>query len=158
MSKRDLVALLWRQHWHTKAFHASTNATACMRALRKSAIIILRRAPEFVLTTSCQPPNEHYIYIHVCVCVCVCVCACVCVRMNMYVCMYVHTYYVLIKRPMPYIASSPLCLLRVFSSCLNFASWERTCYITSSQLCLLRVFTSYLNFGSWERPPKGGPL
>ena len=30
--------------------------------------------------------------------------------------------------------------------------------ITSVPLCLLRVFTSYLNFGSWERPPKGGPL
>ena len=27
----------------------------------------------------------------------------------MYVCMYIHTYYVLIKPPMPYITSSPLC-------------------------------------------------
>ena len=34
----------------------------------------------------------------------------------MYVCMYVHTCYVLIKPPMPYITSSPLCLLRVFAS------------------------------------------
>ena len=45
----------------------------------------------------------------------------------MYVCMYtyVHKYYVLINPPIPYITSSPLCLLRVFTSCLNFASWER---------------------------------
>ena len=37
---------------------------------------------------------------------------------GMYVCMY-HTYYVLINPPMPYITSSPLCLLRVFTSCLK---------------------------------------
>ena len=40
---------------------------------------------------------------------------------SMYVCkyvsyVYIHTYYVLIKPPMPYIASSPLCLLRGFAS------------------------------------------
>ncbi len=40
-----------------------------------------------------------------------------------YVC--IHTYYVLINPPIPYIASSPLCLLRVFTSCLNFAACER---------------------------------
>ncbi len=33
-----------------------------------------------------------------------------------YVYTYVHTYCVLIKPPMPYITSSPLCLLRVFTS------------------------------------------
>ena len=49
----------------------------------------------------------------------------VCVFVCMYVCMYVcitHTCYVLNKPPMPYIASSPLCLLRGFASCLNFGS------------------------------------
>ena len=30
--------------------------------------------------------------------------------------MYIHTYYVLIEPPIPYIASSPLCLLRGFAS------------------------------------------
>ena len=45
---------------------------------------------------------------------CVCVCVCVCVRELSL--MYVHTCYVLIKPPMPYITSSPLCLLRVFAS------------------------------------------
>ena len=59
--------------------------------------------------------------VYVCMCVCVYVCMCVCV----YVCMCVHTYYVLINPPMPYITSLPLCLLRVFTSCLNFASRER---------------------------------
>jgi hypothetical protein len=38
------------------------------------------------------------------------------------ICMYVHTCYVLIKPPIPYIASSLLCLLRVFTSYLNFGS------------------------------------
>jgi hypothetical protein len=33
-----------------------------------------------------------------------------------YIHTYVHTYCVLIKPPMPYITSSPLCLLRVFTS------------------------------------------
>ena len=33
-----------------------------------------------------------------------------------HICMYVHTCYVLIKPPMPYITSSPLCLLRAFTS------------------------------------------
>ena len=42
-----------------------------------------------------------------------CVCVCVCV---LYVCMYVYTCCVLIKPPIPYITSSPLCLLRVFAS------------------------------------------
>ena len=35
---------------------------------------------------------------------------------------------------------------------------EDILFITSSPLCLLRVFTSYLNFGSCERPPQGGAL
>jgi len=39
-----------------------------------------------------------------------------------YVCLYVCTCYFLIKPPIPYIASSPLCVLRVFTSCLNFCS------------------------------------
>ncbi len=39
--------------------------------------------------------------------------------------MYVYTYYDLINPPMPYIASSPLCLLRGFTSCLTFASRAR---------------------------------
>ena len=38
--------------------------------------------------------------------------------------MYVHTCYVLIRPRIPYITSSPLCMLRVFASCLNFASRE----------------------------------
>ena len=42
-----------------------------------------------------------------------------------YIHKYVHTYYVLINPPIPYITTSPLCLLRVFTSCLNFASRER---------------------------------
>jgi hypothetical protein len=41
---------------------------------------------------------------------------CVPICMYTYVCMYVHTYYVLIKPPMPCITSSPLCLLRGFAS------------------------------------------
>jgi hypothetical protein len=40
----------------------------------------------------------------------------ICMYVCIYVCMYVHTCYVLIKPPMPYITSSPLCLLRVFTS------------------------------------------
>jgi hypothetical protein len=40
----------------------------------------------------------------------------------MYVYTYVHTYYVLIKPPIPYSTSSPLCLLRVFTSYLKFGS------------------------------------
>jgi len=54
----------------------------------------------------------------------------ICIYLSIYIyiyciCMYVrmyHTYYVLIKPRMPYIASSPLCLLRGFASCLNFGS------------------------------------
>ena len=67
-----------------------------------------------------------FVCMYVCVCVYVCMCVCV------YVCMCVHTYYVLINPPIP--------------------------YITSSLLCLLRVFTSFLNFASRERAPKGPPL
>jgi hypothetical protein len=45
------------------------------------------------------------------------VCGCnVCMHACMYACMYVHTCYVLINPPIPYITSSPLCLLRVFAS------------------------------------------
>ena len=55
-------------------------------------------------------------YIYVCVCVCVYVCVYAYMYVCINVCMYVHTYYVLISPPMPYIASSPLCLLRVFAS------------------------------------------
>jgi hypothetical protein len=47
---------------------------------------------------------EVFVGIYVCMCVC------------MYIHTYVHTYYVLIKPPMPYITSSPLCLLRGFAS------------------------------------------
>jgi hypothetical protein len=54
--------------------------------------------------------------------------------------MYVHTYYVLIKPPMPYIASSPLWLLRGFASCLNFASQERTYYLLHPRRCVRFVF------------------
>ena len=39
---------------------------------------------------------------------------CVCIGVCMYI--RVHTCYVLIKPPIPYITSSPLCLLRVFAS------------------------------------------
>ncbi len=64
-------------------------------------------------------------------CVCVCVCIHIYIRMyyihayDTYIHTYAHTYYVLINPPIPYITSSPLCLLRVFTSCLNFASRER---------------------------------
>ena len=52
--------------------------------------------------------NEYYLFhgLGVCVCVCVFVCVCVCL------CLYVP----LIKPPLPYITSSPLCLLRGFAS------------------------------------------
>jgi hypothetical protein len=52
--------------------------------------------------------NEYYLFhgLGVCVCVCVFVCVCVCL------CLYVP----LIKPPIPYITSSPLCLLRGFAS------------------------------------------
>ena len=44
----------------------------------------------------------------------------ICMYVCMYVCIYVYTYvhtcYVLIKPPIPYITSSPLCLLRGFAS------------------------------------------
>ncbi len=43
----------------------------------------------------------------------------VCVYACVYVYTYIHTYCVLINPPIP---SSPLYLLRVFTSCLNFAS------------------------------------
>ncbi len=68
------------------------------------------------------------VYVSVCIYASTYICVYVCNSMYVcvYVCMYVHTYYVLIKPPMPYIASSPLCLLRGFASCLNFASQERT--------------------------------
>ena len=55
----------------------------------------------------------------------------------MYVCMYVHTYYVLIKPPIPYIASSPLCLLRVFAS---FTSRMRTYFLLRPRRCVCFVF------------------
>ena len=42
--------------------------------------------------------------------------------MHAYTYIRIHTYSVLINPPMPYIASSPVCLLRVFTSFLNFAS------------------------------------
>ncbi len=54
----------------------------------------------------------------------VCTYVCICVCMHTYMCMYVyiHTYCVLNKPPIPYITSSPLCLLRGFTSYLNFGS------------------------------------
>jgi hypothetical protein len=78
----------------------------------------------YVYTSICM-----YIRMHACMHVCMhvhtYVCMNVCMYTRMYIRMYVciiHTYYVLFKPPMPYIASSPLCLLRGFTSCLNFGS------------------------------------
>ena len=85
-----------------------------------------------------------YVYMHACVCVCVCVCVRVLARACMYArmraCMYVHTYCVLIKPPMPYITSSPLCLLRGFESYLNLALQERTHYFLHPHRCVCFVF------------------
>jgi hypothetical protein len=81
----------------------------------------------------------------------------VCMYVCIYIRMYIHTYCVLIKPPMPYIASSPLCLLRVCASKKTYFTNEDILFITSLSLCLLRVFTSYLNFGSWERVPRVPP-
>jgi hypothetical protein len=55
-----------------------------------------------------------YIYVYVCMYVCMYVCVCVCVHVCMHVYTNVHTYYVLINPPIPYITSSPLCLLHKF--------------------------------------------
>jgi len=47
-----------------------------------------------------------YVCVYVCMCVCMYVCMYVCMFVCMHVCMYVYTYCVLIKPPIPYIASS----------------------------------------------------
>ncbi len=80
----------------------------------------------------------------------------VCIYIRMYVCMYVcmiHTYYVLINPPMPYITSSPLCLLRVFTSCLNFASIHSmyVCVYTHTWLCYNTYIQTYTHvYFSWS--------
>ena len=81
------------------------------------------------------------IYMYICLCVCVCVCVCVYVCECVYVCIYtyIHTYYVLIDQPIPYITSSPLCLLRVFAS-KKLTSRVRTYYILHPRRCVRFVF------------------
>ena len=65
----------------------------------------------------------------------------------MYVCMYVHTYYVLIKPPMPYIASSPLCLRNISQvlpiydiSCI----WEILIYFEYFGIFKIIIFLSII--------------
>jgi len=75
-----------------------------------------RRSPATKRTTSpggrgSWPPIYIYMYI------CIYVYMCKCIYVYMYVCVYVHTFCVLINPPIPYITSSPLCLLHNFQSC-----------------------------------------
>jgi len=71
------------------------------------------------------------------------------------ICMYVHTCCVLINPPIPYITSSPLCLLRVFTSYLNLGSWEGGQWGTLVKpldlICFFIYDANYfINLGSWE--------
>jgi hypothetical protein len=59
---------------------------------------------------------------------------------------------------MPYIASSPLWLLRGFASCLNFGSWERTYYLLNPRRCVYFVFLRPVLISVRERGyPRGDP-
>jgi len=51
--------------------------------------------------------------------------------------MYIHTYYVLIEPPIPYIASSPLWLLRVFASYIYI-------YIYIYVICKAYIWKAYI--------------
>ena len=54
-----------------------------------------------------------YIYTHICIYIHIYIYVYICIHICMYVCI-IHTYYVLINPPIPYITSSPLCLLHKF--------------------------------------------
>ena len=98
----------------------------------------------------CGHPGIHQIYVYIYIYIYMYVC--------IHVCMYIHTYYVLIKPPMPYIASSPLCLLRGFASCLNFASQERTHYLLHPRRCVCFVFYVLFKFRFVREAAQGSPL